>query len=191
MRALISQQAQASLLNAYTAAKSVIGAQARLTLPPNYFQNIGQRLRFDVTGGLSSLTVTPGTITFQIMMGPTSNIIVFTSGAVQMQATAGTTIPFRFTAWLTLTSVGATTAAAFMGQSEVVSQQLTKTAAQTTDAQADPILMAPETAPTIGTGFDSTAAVVVDFWAGFSISNAANGIQVAQYLVTEELGANG
>ena len=43
--------------------------------------------------------------------------------------------------------------------------------------------MVPATAPAQGTGFDSTIANILDFWVGFSISNAANGVQIAQYKV--------
>jgi hypothetical protein len=55
-------------------------------------------------------------------------------------------------------------------------------------AVADPTtgigkIMAPNTAPAVGTGFDSTIANILDFWVGISVSNAGNGIQVYQYFV--------
>ena len=46
-------------------------------------------------------------------------------------------------------------------------------------------LMAPNTAPAVGTGFDSTVANILDFWAGFSISNSGNNITVHQYKVLD------
>jgi len=43
-------------------------------------------------------------------------------------------------------------------------------------------IMCPNTAPAVGTGFDSTIANILDFWVGISVSLATNGIQVYQYL---------
>jgi hypothetical protein len=39
----------------------------------------------------------------------------------------------------------------------------------------------PVTAPALGTAFDSTISQILDFWVGFSISNAGNGIRIDQY----------
>jgi hypothetical protein len=48
------------------------------------------------------------------------------------------------------------------------------------------MLQCPATAPAVGTGFDSTVANLLDFWAGFSISNAGNGVQIHQYVVSSD-----
>jgi len=41
----------------------------------------------------------------------------------------------------------------------------------------------PATAPAVGTGFDSTVANVLDFFAGFSISDAANTVKIEIFSV--------
>lgn len=184
---LVSQQAAGTLLNTYTTAKSVINPQALVTLPPGFLSVPGQVLRVQAWGGISNLVTTPGTLTFQIMVGPTANIIGFTSGAIQLNATAHTTLPFRFDATLTLQAVGSSTTAKFMGMAEVAGIMFTLTAAQLDGVNSSAIMQVPATAPAQGTGFDSTVANLVDFWAGFSISSASNGIQIAQYTVSADL----
>ncbi len=167
----------------FTTAKTVLPTNALCVLPPGYW-TVGRCLEVDVWGLLANIVTTPGTVTFQIMLGA---IVVFTSGAIQMNATAHTANPFWFHALLTVRSVGATTSAAFMGQSWFTGKQFTPTVT-TTDANrgaasetTDAIMMGPETTPTVGTGFDSTAASTLDFWVGFSSSNSGNNVTVQGY----------
>jgi hypothetical protein len=171
-----------TLFNGYTTAKSVIPPEGLVTLPQGYL-NIGRRLHVSAQGGISSLVTTPGAITLQVMLG---SIVVFTTGALQLNATAHTTIPFWFDAYLTVRTYGATTVGTMMGQGLVFGAMFTKTAGQVDAVNGESFLMAPNTAPAVGTGYDSTAAQTLDFWAGFSISNAANGIQVQMYGATSE-----
>lgn len=42
---------------------------------------------------------------------------------------------------------------------------------------------APNTAPAVGTGFDSTIAQTLDLFVAQSVSNAGNGFQLQQYSV--------
>ncbi len=167
----------------FTTAKTVLPTNALCVLPPGYWV-VGRCLEVDVWGLLANIVTTPGTVTFQIMLGA---IVVFTSGAVQMNATAHTANPFWFHALLTCRAVGATTSASFMGQSYLIGKQFTPTAT-TTDANrgaasetTDAVMMGPETTPTVGTGFDSTAATTLDFWVGFSSSNSGNNVTVQGY----------
>ena len=70
-----------------------------------------------------------------------------------------------------------------MGQAKATGIMFTVTAAQTDGLNSQTILMAPNTTPAVGTGFDSTVANILDFWAGFSISSGSNLVRVDQYLV--------
>ena len=176
---LVSQSVQGTLFNTYTTAKTVIPATSLYTLEPNYFDE-GKKLRINVQGGISTLVTTPGTLTMQIMMG---SIAVFTTGAMQLNATAHTLIPFWAEFILTCRAIGVTTSANLMGQGRVFGTMFTVTAAQIDGINTMAYLMAPATAPAVGTGFDSTIPNILDFWTGFSISNAANGIQIEQYTV--------
>lgn len=177
-------QAQSTLFNTFTTAKTVINPQAQVVLPANFW-TIGKAMRITVVGAISNIVTTPGTITFQVQVGPSvpATIAAFSSGAVQLNATAHTTLPFWLDILLTCRTVGDAAVCTLMGQSRVMGIMPTVTAAQVDGANTMAMLLAPATAPAVGTGFNSTVANVLDFFTAFSISNAGNGIQVQQYIV--------
>ena len=180
---IASQKAAGTLFNTYTTAKTVINPEALATLPPGFFDRVGQTLDIDVWGAISNIVTTPGTVTFQCMLG---TIVVFTTGAIQLNATAHTTLPFHLHARLTLNAVGSGTSATFRGQAVIEGVMVTLTAGQTDGANTQSTINVPATAPAVGTGFDSTIQTILDFWAGFSISNAGNGVQIHQYRVSSD-----
>ena len=163
----------------FTTAKTVIPTNALKTLPADFFE-IGRALEIDVLGGIGTLVTTPGTITFQCKLG---SVVAFTTGAIQLNATAHTNLPFWLKIHLTCRAVGSGTSANLMGQAIACGTMLTVTAGQTDGANSQTIIMAPATAPAVGTGFDSTAAQQLDLFAGFSISDAANTVKIEQYIV--------
>jgi hypothetical protein len=177
---VVTQRTAGTLFNTYTTAKTVINQQDLVGLYANYFQ-LGTKLRITVHMSISNIVTTPGTVTFQVMLG---SIVVFTTGAIQLNATAHTLLPAKLvvdlTCQLTNTGVGGAVAK-LMGQGVLTGVMFTKTAAQTDDVQSDVLLNVPATAPALGTAFDSTISQILDFWVGFSISNAGNGVQVNQY----------
>lgn len=174
---LVAAQVAGTNFTTYTTAKTVLPVGCLVSLPANWWY-VGRTMRITVAGGISNLVTTPGTITLQIMHG---SVVVFTTGAMQMSTTAHTNLPFWAQFLLTCRAVGSSTSANLIGQSTIFAQALNISGADLT--QSHPYLLGPNTAPAVGTGFDSTAAQTLDFWAGFSISNAANGIQVHQYIV--------
>lgn len=178
---LTSQRAVGTLFNTYTTAKSVINATELVTLPANYL-TVGSKLRIKALAGLSNIVTTPGTIAIQIMMG---SIVAFTTGNIQLNATAHTLLPFDLEATLRVDSIGPGTAAKLLGQSKFTGIQPTLTAAQVDAVNTSGSFLGPVTAPAAGTGFDSTIANILDFWVGFSISNAGNGIQIYDYSVEQ------
>lgn len=181
-QAIVSQRAAGTLFNTYTTAKTVINQQDLYSFAPNFFQ-IGQRLRITVNMAISNIVTTPGTVTFQVMLG---SIVAWTSGAVQLNATAHTTLPARLVVDLVcqLANTGAGgVIAKFMGTGVLTGVMFTLTAAQTDAVNVPGAFSVPATVPALGTAFDGTISQILDFWAGFSISNAGNGIQVADYCV--------
>lgn len=176
---LVAQTIQGTLFNTYTTAKTVIPPTCLVQLAPNYFR-IGRRYRITVEGAISNIVTTPGTITFQVMLG---SVAVWSSGAVQLNATAHTLLPFKLVVDLTVRAEGDGTVAKFIGQGLLTGIMFTLTAGQTDAANTPGAFMVPATAPALGTGFDSTVAQLLDFFVGFSISNAGNGVQIEQYLV--------
>jgi len=179
---IVSHQSGGTSFGTYTTSKSVINPQALYTIPPG-FMTIGKALEIDIMGGIGTLVTTPGTITFEVKLGPTANIVVFTTGTMQLNATAHTNLPFWVKILLTCRAVGSTTAANLMGQAWAMGTMFTVTAAQTDGVNSQTIMAAPKTAPAVGTGFDSTVANILDLWVGFSISDAANTIKIEQYTV--------
>lgn len=181
---LASQIAAGTLLNTFTTAKSIINAQAQYVMPPG-FMTIGKRLRISAEIGISNIVTTPGTMTFQVQVGPAvpATIAAFTTGAIQLNAIAHTTLPARLVIELTCRSVGNGVLCQLMGQATIVGVMVTATAGQVDGVNSHSILMCPATAPALGTGFDSTVANVLDLFGAFSISNAGNGMQVQQYTV--------
>lgn len=177
---VVSQDAAGALYNTYTTAKTVINQNCLYGFYANFFRP-GTKLRITAHMAVSNIVTTPGTITFQVMLG---SVVVWTSGAIQLNATAHTLLPAKLVVDLTCqlenTTVGGAVAK-FMGQGVLAGVMFTKTAGQTDGANTETIINVPVTAPALGTAFDSTISQNLDFWAGFSISNAGNGIQVAQY----------
>ena len=163
----------------FTTAKTVIPATSLITLPANYFK-IGKALEIDVWGGVGTLVTTPGTITFQVMIGAA---IAWTSGAIQLNATAHTDLPFHLAIKLVCRTIGSGTSATLMGMGEIGGVMFTRTAGQVDGVNSATILEVPATTPAVGAGFDSTIANILDFFAGFSISNAANTVTVDMYTV--------
>lgn len=185
---LVTANAAGTLFNTYTTAKTVLPTGCLVTLPANWFY-VGRTLRVTVQGGISTLVTTPGTMVFQVNLGA---VAAFSTGNIQLNATAHTTLPFEIQVILTCRAVGATTTANLMGVAHLHGTMFTKTIAATDlwgrvsaadAAVSDVTMMVPVTAPAVGTGFDSTASQTLDFFAGFSVSSASNGIQVQNYLV--------
>ena len=184
---LVSMNAAGTLYNTYTAAKSMFTSATALagssagivTLPANYFQ-IGKSLHIFGQAGISNRVTGPDTFTIQIMVG---SVIAFTSGAINLTTTAHTTIPMWFDILLTCRAIGNGTLANLMGQCKVQGQMVAMAASLADGAANTGWAMAPNTAPAVGTGFDSTVSNTLDFWVAQSVSNAGNGFQMQIYNV--------
>ena len=178
---LASQRAAGTLFNTYTTAKSVLNVTELVSLSQNYMQ-VGTMFRIKAWGGLSNIVTTPGTVTFQIMMG---SVVAWTSGAIQLSTTANTLTPVEFEATIRLDSAGSGTAAKFIGGGRVTGLDVQLGSGVANPTVTDSVLMVPSGSPAVGTGFDSTLTEILDFWVGFSISNAGNGIQLYTYSVEQ------
>jgi hypothetical protein len=163
---LRSQHQAGTLLNTYTTAKSVINPQAQYIVPGGFLQ-IGDILRIRAAGGISNVITSQPTFTFQVMMGPTAN----------------TLIPFEYEVYMRLDSEGSGTTAKFLSQAKTSGIMFVISGNVGDPTAGVGTIMAPATAPAVGTGFDSTVANLLDFWVGISASAAGNGIQVYQYTV--------
>lgn len=176
---LVSATAAGTLFNTYTTAKTVLPTGCLVTLPANWWY-VGRMLRMTVVGAVSNRVTGPDTTTFQLNLGA---VAAFSSGALNLTTTAHTTIPFKAVCEVTCRAVGSGTSANLMGQWVVWGQMFAMAASLADNAGGTGYAMGPNTAPAVGTGFDSTAAQTLDFFVAQSVSNAGNGIQVQQYLV--------
>lgn len=170
-------RASSALFTTYTTAKTVIDATGLWTMPANYLY-AGRKMRLRVAGAISNIVTTPGLINFQLKIGA---VAAYDTGNIQLNATAHTTLPFTLDVGLTCQVVGSGTTAKLLGVGQAEGLMFTRTAGQTDDAQGMQTVTVPQTNPAQGTGFDSTIANIVDFWAGFTISNAGNGVRIDEY----------
>lgn len=179
---LATQRGQGTLFTNYTTAKTVINQEALYPIGGNSLA-LGDAFHISVKGGISNIVTTPGTIVFQVMLG---SIVVWSSGNIQLNATAHTTLPFSLEIDLAVQLLNTTVGGAIakmMGVGVLNGVMFTKTAAQVDGVNSETSIVVPVTAPALGAAFDSTIGQTIDFFAGFSIANAGNGIQIATYRV--------
>ena len=174
VQSLVSAQGDGSALASSTSATSILPGAAKLTLPPNYLDYVGRRLKITAHGRLSNIATTPGTLIMDVRFGGT---VVFNGAAMQMSTTAHTNVPWFMEVFLTVRALG--TAANLMGQGTFMSQAVSISGADPTTGHT--MLLIPNSAPAVGTNFDSTVAQIVDMFAKFSVSDPANAITLHQY----------
>lgn len=175
---LITAQSDGTSRASFTTAITILPDHARYTIPANWFF-VGKKLRVTASGRISNVVTAQPTFTFQFMLGPTSNIIAFTGGAMTCSTTAHTTVPWSLEIDLTCRGIG--TAATLMGQGRVWSRAFVVSGATADSVNTHTTLMIPATTPAVGTSFDSTVANIADLFAACGTSDPANLIQLHQY----------
>lgn len=180
--------AAGTLYNTYTTAKSMLtsatatGASAGFGPIEAGFFRIGRQIEITIHAAISNRVTGPDTFTLQIMVGA---VIAFTTGAINLTTTAHTLIPASFKIDLTCRSEGSGTLATLMGQCRAEGQMIAQAASLADNAGGTGGAMCPNTAPAVGTGFDSTIANNLDLFVAQSFSGAGNGFQLHQYRVTD------
>lgn len=136
---------------------------------------IGKVLAFDFSGRISTVVTTPGTLSLALRLGTTD---IFASGALPLNTTAQTNIPWRLRGELVCRAVGLTTVTTFFPKApEFISRALIGSPAAGT-GPAGIELLPYNTAPAVGSGVDFSASQLVNFLATWSIANASNSIQL-------------
>ena len=183
---LANINAAGTLYNTFTTAKSMLtsatstGASAGfISLPSGFFQ-IGSMLEIDFHAGVS--WASGNTMTFQVNVGAA---IAFTSDAIKVTTTGGTTEPCYGRILLTCRSVGNGTLATLMGGGFIVGRMIAPPGsipgANYAAGMGESMLK--EGTPAAGAGFDSTVANTLDFLVAMGTSSASNGFQLQQYRV--------
>lgn len=149
-----------------TTATSILPTGRKFTLPSYFFDSTGKELRIRAAGRISTLG-TP-TITFDVRFG---TVIVFNCGAVTT-ASGIVNLTWILDMVLTCRAIGSGTSANLLG---IGTLQGVNTAIASS--------MLPASAPTAGTGFDSTAAQTIDLFGTWSAASASNTLTCHQFLV--------
>lgn len=136
---------------------------------------IGAAIIFAFSGRISTVVTTPGTLTLALRF---NSIDVFSSGALPLIVTAQTNIPWTLTGELIVRAAGTATVTNLMPKNCIfTSRALVGTAAAGTGAAGSEVLPY-NTAPAVGSGFDFSVSQLIDFMGQWSVSNAANSIQL-------------
>jgi len=169
---LISAQVDGTAVNTTTTATSVLPGAAKFTLPANFF-SIGKVLRLTAQGRIST-TTGPPTITFDIRFGST----VVWNGAAFTTVASLTNKSWELMVLLTCRAIGSGTAANLLGVGKFTSSIVVGS----TGGNANTAVL-PDSAPAVGTGFDSTSAQIVDLFATWSASSASNSVQLHNFIL--------
>lgn len=158
---LWTMQADGPSLTASTTATSLIGTtNAKCNLPSNAWPALGVEIVVRGMGHMSNIVTTPGTFTLDVRFG---SIVVLNGAAMQLSATAHTTLPFNFEITGVLRTMGSGTGGTLFPGGWAISDCL----------NPNPASLPSEVSPPVaGTGFDSGIVQTVDLFGTFSLNNA-------------------
>lgn len=169
-----------TMFDTYTAAKTVLPPGQLIDFPKGFFTH-GKKLNIIIDATMKNIVTTPGTFTPSIRLAGND---VASPGAIQMTTTANTGVAVRMNVNLEVQVVGAV--AQFMHSWFISGINICSTGASGANNAAGTGYRTGPDPPALGAAFDATAALTMDFFNAFSISNAGNGIQVRQYRVFAE-----
>jgi hypothetical protein len=140
-------------------AASCIPTNLLTTIQAGYWQ-VGRTWKIECFGRVSCVVTTPGTFRLDVRMGA---VTVFDTLAIPLNTTAQTTVPWTGEFLLTCRSAGSGTAATLFGMGKMRSTAFLNVPAVATGPWSGAICVPYNTAPVVGTGFDSTVANAFDF----------------------------
>jgi hypothetical protein len=160
------------------AAASCVPTYVPTTLPAGYWQ-IGRIWRVTITGRVSVVVTTPGTLRWDIRLG---GVVAADTLAVLGHASGKTNVNFYLEGLLTCRAVGSGTSANLMNQWMLMTEAIINTAAPTTGPGGGYALPW-NTAPVVGTGFNSQSALTLDCF--FTQTVATGSMTVHQFLIEQ------
>ena len=134
---------------------------AKLLLPANYINRIGKRFQVRASGRISNIVTTPGTLTLRFKLG---SVNVWDSGAISLNTTAKTTLPWTLRVSMRASTMGSSTAGKVYAIGEFQSECVVGSPAPTSGGSGR--LLVPVGAVAESSGFDMTAEAgdwAVDF----------------------------
>lgn len=161
------------------AAASALPTYAVTSIPAGYWQ-IGRIWRVRAAGRISCAVTTPGTARFDVRLGA---VTVFDTLAIPLNIVAKTNVSWLLDVQLTCRSVGTGTTATLFGQGMWLSEANINTALPATGPGPGGAMVPFNTAPVVGTGFDSTIANAFDF--RFTQTVATGSMTLHQFTVEQ------
>lgn len=162
--------------NTGTSILSLLPTSALFTLPGGAL-SIGSKIRIEASGQMNTVVTSPGTLIFTMKFGA---VAVFTSQAIALNIVAQTNATWTLALNSTVRAVGSSTAANLITTGSWVSRASLNAPAVATTNGVGAVLL-PDTAPSVGTGFDSTISNLIDLQATTSV---AASIQLLEYELT-------
>jgi len=155
---------------------TILPGAALYTLYAGFFE-LGRTLRLTASGRISCAVTTPGTARFSVMFG---SVVVFDSLAVPLNVVAKTNVGWTLEVLMTCRAIGTGTSANLMGQGKFTSEAVVGSPVPSVGGVGVSVLPY-NSAPAVGTGFDSTNAQQIDLQ--FTQTAATGSITLHQYLL--------
>lgn len=174
---LASNSVDGAALTNSIAAASILPSSAICAIPAGALQ-IGSLLKIMLRGRMSTVVTTPGTFTFDLRLG---GVIVSAFGAIALNTNAQTNAAWEAVFMASIRSIGSGAAATALCTGNFLSRAVIGSPAVGAGGIGE--VMLPDTAPAVGTGFDSSASLAINVFGTWSVANTANSIQVHQALV--------
>lgn len=161
------------------AAASCVPTYIPTTLPAGYWQ-IGRVWRTTISGRISCAVTTPGTARFDLRLG---GVVAADTLAIPLNIVAKTNVPFRVELISTCRAVGSGTSANLITQGYWLSEAGLNTAVPATGPGPGGNTLPYNTAPVVGTGFNSQSALTLDCF--FTQTVATGSLTVHQFLIEQ------
>lgn len=162
-----------------TSITSLLHGSALFTLPGGSL-NEGDEIEVAASGQMNTVVTTPGTTIFTLKFG---SVAVFASQAIALNIVAQTNAWWDLVLNAVVRSIGNGTLAALLTTGKFTSRaSLNAPAVGTTNGVG--VVGLPDTAPAVGTGFDSTVSNLVDLQVTNSV---AGSIQCLRYKLRHEI----
>lgn len=174
---LATSTADGTALTNSTTATSILSSTGVGTIPAGALQ-IGSQVKMTLRGRISTTATTPGTFTVDMRFG---TVVVSALGAINLNTTAQTNASFELEILAVIRSIGSGTSATALVTARFSSRALVGSG--TVTASGNGVIILPDTAPAVGTGFDSTVSNAVNCFGTWSTASATSTITVHQSLL--------
>lgn len=136
---------------------------------------IGAAIAFAFSGRMGTVVTTPGTLSLALRLGTTD---ILASAGIPLNVVAQTNIHWSLEGELIVRAVGLTTVTTFFPKGVKFTSRAVVGSSAAGTAGVGVELLPYNTPPAVGTGIDFSASQLLDFMATWSVSNAANTIQL-------------